>query len=100
MQFPHPGGGPGFGFLGTVFTDILAGFVFVIVVVLVVAVLVVLVRFLLTATRAAELYIANNTAKDEPAIVETPPAAPTATNSPVITKPTPTRARTTKPPTA
>jgi hypothetical protein len=99
MRFPHPGGPGGFAFVGSIFTDIVAGLVFIIAFVVVVGLLVVLVRFLLAATKAAELYVANNTAKDEPTVggptvVESPAAAPT-----VVTKTTPTRARTTKPPT-
>ena len=84
MRFPHPGG---FGLVGTILTDVLAGIVFLIVFAVVVALLIVLVRFLLTATRAAELYIANNTRKDEPAVADTP--APPAAGS---------RTRNTKPP--
>jgi len=103
MRFPHPGG-PGFGFAGTVLTDILAGLVFIIAFVVIVGVLFVLVRFLWTATKAAELYIANNTAKDEPtvvehAVIEGSAPATTVSTPPVVTKTTPTRARTTKPPT-
>jgi hypothetical protein len=57
MRFPHPGG---FGAFSTVFTDILAGLAFIICFVIVVGLLVVLVRFLLVATKAAEIYVARN----------------------------------------
>ncbi|HEX4401237.1 MAG TPA: hypothetical protein VHZ98_07925 [Galbitalea sp.] len=91
MRFP-PGPG-GLGLFGTVFTDILAGLVFIILFVIAVGVLFVLVRFLWVATKAAELYIARNgsthadTASPEPATnpVATPPTADAATTKPTTT---------------
>jgi predicted lipid-binding transport protein (Tim44 family) len=93
MKFPHPGGPGiglahgGIGFLGGVFADILAGLVFIICFVVVVGLLVVLVRFLLIATRAAELYIANNSASRS----STTPTAATPAAKPVPTAATPTK---------
>jgi hypothetical protein len=63
MRFPNPGG---FGMFGGIFSDILAGLVFIICFVIVVGLLVVLVRFLWIATRAAEIYIANNSSRRIP----------------------------------
>ncbi|HEX4058595.1 MAG TPA: hypothetical protein VHX87_09820 [Galbitalea sp.] len=96
MKFPHPGG-PGIGlahggvgFLGGIFADVLAGLVFIICFAVVVGLLVVLVRFLLVATRAAELYIANNS----PNRSATTPA--TTTQAPAAAKPAPTATTPTK----
>ena len=84
MHFPHPGGGiglgGGLGFFGGIFADVLAGLVFIICFAIVVGVLVVLVRFLLVATRAAELYIANNSA--------TRANADASASEPAVTRPT------------
>jgi hypothetical protein len=110
MRFPH-GGGPGFG-LYSIFADVAAGLAFILGFVIVVGLIVLLVRFLLVATRAAELYVANNRPAEH-AVTPTPvtpeppaPPAPEATSS-VATTPvvapartsTP-RTRTPKPPTA
>ncbi len=108
MRFPHPNG---FGFY-QVFTDIIAGLLFIICLVVAVGLIVLLVRFLLVATRAAELYVANNRATavvpptetatvPEPVVttpVATTPAAttPVATTKPVTPAP---RTRAPKPPT-
>jgi Na+-transporting methylmalonyl-CoA/oxaloacetate decarboxylase gamma subunit len=107
MRFP-PGPG-GLGLFGTVFTDILAGLVFIILFVLAVGVLFVFVRFLWVATKAAELYIARNgsthadTDSSEPVTkpVAPPPAADAATTQPTTTTTAaPSRSRTTKTPPA
>ena len=100
MRFPP---GPGLGLFGTVFTDILAGIVFIILFVIAVGVLFVLVRFLWVATRAAELYIARNEYTHHAADPEpvTKPVATPAASAPAATKPTATttpRARATKTP--
>jgi hypothetical protein len=105
MRFPHPGG---FGAFSTVFTDIVAGLAFIICFVIIVGLLVVLVRFLLVATRAAELYIAKNSGAATPASTGTSTAAPAAaapstapTKLAPVTAPTPrTRATRTPPPTS
>ena len=92
MFFPHPG----FGIAGTIFSDIIAGLVFIIVFIVIVGLLFVLVRFLLTATKAAELYIANNTPVEKP-VAERPAGAtkPAVVDKPAgAVKPT---TRTTKP---
>jgi hypothetical protein len=97
---PHT---PGFGFY-TVANDVVAGLAFIIGFVVVVGLIVLLVRFLLVATKAAELYIANN----RPADPQVPTATATATSAPPATpvvvpaaaaKPTP-RTRSPKPPTS
>jgi predicted lipid-binding transport protein (Tim44 family) len=70
--------GPGYGFnpMGHVFGMLAAGFAGFVAFLIVAAVLVLLVRFLIIGTRAAQLYIANNSpAKDAP-IVQAPPAPP------------------------
>jgi cytoskeletal protein RodZ len=94
MHFPSPN--PvlgGFGFFGGIFADVLAGLVFIICFAVVVGVLVVLVRFLLVATRAAELYIARNSAKTTTTATTTEPAATRST----ATSPTASRTTTTRP---
>ena len=75
--------GPGYGFnpMGHVFGMLAAGFAGFVAFLIAAAVLVLLVRFLIIGTRAAQLYIANNSpAKDAP----TPPtpAAPPAPTAP------------------
>ena len=101
MRFP---GGPGFGFYSVV-TDVVGGLLFILAVVVVVGLIVILVRFLLVATRAAEIYIAKNrpsegvTSPGAPAPV-TPPAEPVTTGT-LPTTPTlatTPRTRTPKPP--
>lgn len=95
MRFPP---GHGIGLLGTIFTDILAGLVFIILLIVGVGVLFLLVRFLLVATKAAELYISKNGgAQTDPTSTDaTKPDAPTkpvttpASATPATTKPTPT----------
>ena len=66
----------GFGSVGHVFTAVIAGLWFILVFVVAVGVLFLLVRFLLVATRAAQLYVAKNA-----------PAAPVATVPPVAKQP-------------
>ena len=93
---------------GGILEDVIAGLFFIVCFLVVVGLVVVIVRFLLIATKAAEIYVAKNstTAPVETAL----PAAPTttvgtttATTTPVETTPLPTaprpRTRTTKPPT-
>ena len=102
MRFPH---GPGFGAFGGIFESIVAGLFFLLCFAVVVGLLFLLVRFLLVATKAAEIYIAKNRpAEPTPTVAATPAATtPVATSTvsttPVATKPVP-RTRTTKPPTA
>ena len=79
-----PSGPGGFGLFDTIFTDILAGLVFIILFVIAVGVLFVLVRFLWVATKAAELYIARNQVTHQD-----------AATSEVVTRPTTTTAATT-----
>ncbi|HEY2642953.1 MAG TPA: hypothetical protein VGI56_04285 [Galbitalea sp.] len=83
---PRPYIPGGYGFFGTIFVDVLAGLVFIIGFLIVAGLIAVLVRFLLVATKAAQLYLDNNsTPKDatttpaEPVAVvpaPPPPAAP------------------------
>jgi len=111
MRFPHGPGG--IGLFGTIFTDILAGLVFIILFVVVVGILVLLVRFLLVATKAAELYISKNggtqtgstpsetvTKPDAPTkpIATPTPATTPAARKPTTTTPTTPRTRATKTP--
>jgi hypothetical protein len=111
MRFPH---GPGFGGFA-IFSEITEGLVVIVCLGVIVGLLFLLVRFLLVATKAAELYVARNgfpastpvVADSVPETVATTPVAttPVATTpvatTPVVTKPTTTRARTPKtPPTA
>jgi hypothetical protein len=98
MRFPP--NGPGFGFY-TVFADVMAGLVFIVCLVIVVGLIVLLVRFLLVATKAAELYVAKNRPVIETTTtpVGTPAATPVATATattptPTVTRPAPTTTRT------
>jgi uncharacterized membrane protein len=92
MRIPH---GPyGFGLAGGIFADILAGLMFIICFIVVVGLLFVLVRFLLVATKAAEIYVARN-GDSPPAVAESPAVATSPT-----TVPTATRSRATKTPPA
>ncbi len=80
MRFPHPGGFGGFGGfggIGQVFTDVMAGLVFLICLAVVVGLLFVLVRFLLVATKAAEIYVAKNSSATttQAAAATVPPTA-------------------------
>jgi predicted lipid-binding transport protein (Tim44 family) len=86
MHFPNPGIGlGGVGFFGGIFADILAGLVFIICFIVVVGVLFVLIRFLLVATRAAQIYVAKNSA-DRPT-ARAVPSAPAASAPATATKP-------------
>ncbi len=81
MRIPH---GPGIGMIGGIFADVLAGLVFIICFIIVVGLLVVLVRFLLVATKAAEIYVSKNggarpVETATPATAPAPPAAATTT---------------------
>jgi hypothetical protein len=91
MRFPPHGFGPGLGVFG-IFEDILAGLVFLICLAVVVGVLFVLIRFLLVATKAAEIYVAKNGTQPEPTAPTTP--APTS-SAPTTSAPRP---RAPKPP--
>ena len=106
MRFPH---GPGFGAFGGIIDSIIAGLFFLLCFAVVVGLLFVLVRFLLVATKAAEIYVAKNgttapvaPAATAPVTTMTAPTTSVAT-TPVattpVTKPAP-RTRTPKPPTA
>jgi uncharacterized protein YpmB len=57
MRFPH---GPGFGMFGGILESIIAGLFFLVCLVVIVGLLFILVRFLLVATKAAEVYVAKN----------------------------------------
>jgi hypothetical protein len=98
MRFPNGPGG--LGLFGTVFTDILAGLVFIILFVIAVGVLFVLVRFLWVATKAAELYIARNGSAQNDVATPEPATGPVAAppSAPATTTPTTPRTRTTKTP--
>ena len=102
MRIPHGPGG--FGMLGGIFADVLTGLIFIICFVIVVGLLVVLVRFLLVATKAAEIYVWKN-APAQPIAPATPAASETTTTTSTTpaspTSPTakaPTRTRPTKTP--
>lgn len=62
MPIPHhPGIGLGFGFNpGAILIDVITALFFIVCFVIVVGVLVVFVRFLLVATKAAEVYVTKN----------------------------------------
>jgi cytoskeletal protein RodZ len=90
MRIPHGPGG--FVLFGGIFTDILAGLVFIILFVVAVGLLFVLVRFLLVATKAAELYISRNSSTLSDAAPSEPTTKPTTTTT------TTPRTRTTKTP--
>jgi cytoskeletal protein RodZ len=93
---------------GGILQDVIAGLFFIVCFLVVVGLLVVLVRFLLVATKAAEIYVAKNSST-QPVVSTTPAAEPTVVTTPVKTTPvkttpvstTPTtpRTRTPKPPT-
>ena len=95
MRFPH---GSGFGIFGGIIEDVIAGLFFLVCFVVVVGLLFVLVRFLLVATKAAEIYVAKNgsVAQASPAQPVGPaaattsatPAATRATTTMSVTKPT------------
>jgi cytoskeletal protein RodZ len=98
---------------GGILQDVIAGLFFIVCFLVVVGLLVVLVRFLLVATKAAEIYVAKNSST-QPVGSTTPAAEPTVVTTPVVTTPvkttpvkttpvtttpTTTRTRTPKPPT-
>jgi hypothetical protein len=83
MRFP--GHGPSFGFF-SVISDVAEGLFFIIVFAVVVGLLVLLVRFLLVATKAAEIYVAKNRAAGETAVSSAAPvAAPTTVDTSPMT---------------
>jgi cytoskeletal protein RodZ len=88
MHFPHGPGG--FGMFGGILESIVAGLFFLICLVIVVGLLVVLVRFLLVATKAAEIYVAKN----QPTETATPATTTPAVTTPVATAPASTTAAT------
>ena len=79
-------------------TLVMGGFVWLLALALMLAVLFFLIRFLLVATRAAQLYV-NQHAPAEPARPSTPAAttAPAATTTPATTVTTPAETAATKP---
>jgi hypothetical protein len=96
MRFPH---GPGFGAFGGIIESVIAGLFFLVCLAVVVGLLFVLVRFLLVATKAAEIYVAKNSATTPATttpVATAPVAAAPATTKPATTIP---RTRSTKPPT-
>ncbi|MDQ1560924.1 MAG: hypothetical protein QOE85_265 [Actinomycetota bacterium] len=93
--------GPGFGLFGQLFGAIFAGLTFIVVAVVLIGLLVLVVRFLLSATRAADIYVRlHDVAKDAP-LVDAPVAdgpvadAPVA-DAPVADAPVATAPRTTR----
>ncbi len=95
MDFDGPRIDMGFGHWWQIMTLILGGFVWLLFIALMLAVLFFLIRFLLVATRAAQLYV-NQHAPAEPAR----PNTPAATKAPAATSTTTTAApntATTKP---
>jgi hypothetical protein len=71
--------------LGGIFADVLAGLVFIICFIIVIGLLFVLVRFLLVATKAAEIYVAKN-GPARPTVESTPTAPTTSPTTPVATR--------------
>ena len=98
MRFPHGPGG--FGMFGGIFADILAGLVFIICFIIVAGLLFVLVRFLLVATRAAEIYVARNGPAQSAVATtpEKPEASGTTPTAPAAPAPATTRTRAAKTP--
>lgn len=102
MGFPHGRGFNGFAIL----SQIVEGLVVILCIAVIVGLLVLLVRFLLVATKAAELYVARNGAPVARADVvpDAPVETALATEPPVTqqptttTRPTSARTRTTKTP--
>lgn len=88
--------GPGFGH--PVFF-ILQGLISFFILLVVVGLIFLLVRFLLTATTAAKLYIANNSPAATPAAAAPTAPAPTESDAPTVVKPA-TKPRTPKAPPA
>jgi hypothetical protein len=89
--------GPGLGIFGQFFGAIFAGLLFMVVAVVLIGLLVLVVRFLLSATRAADIYVRLHEAKDAPGVdgpvVDGPVAdAPVASVPTATTKATPTKA--------
>jgi hypothetical protein len=83
--FYFPGG---FNIFGAIIVDVLAGLVFIICLAVVVALLVLLVRFLLVATKAAQIYVDKNSGdrnavnQNSAATTDPTPPAPAPTTTP------------------
>ena len=100
MDYDGPGFGPWGGGWWHALTLVIGGFIWLLAIALTLAVLFFLIRFLLVATRAAQLYV-NQHAPAEPArpVTPTTPAATTAPAAPTAPT-TPAPAATTTAPTA
>lgn len=79
--------GPGFDGLpfGHLIVTIIGGFVWLLALAITIAVLFLFIRFLLVATKAAQVYVARNTPVEPASAPTTPATAPAAT--PPATKP-------------
>ena len=77
MDYDGPGFGPWGGGWWHALTLVIGGFIWLLAIALALAVIFFLIRFLLVATRAAQLYV-NQHAPAEPARPTTPEAAPAA----------------------
>lgn len=79
--------GPGFDGLpfGHLIVTIIGGFVWLIALAITIAVLFLFIRFLLVATKAAQVYVARNSSVEPAPAPTTPPTTPAAT--PPATKP-------------
>ena len=84
MDFDGPRIDMGFGHWWQIMTLILGGFVWLLFIALMLAVLFFLIRFLLVATRAAQLYV-NQHAPAEPARTPAATTAPAATKTTAVT---------------
>jgi uncharacterized membrane protein len=79
--------GPGFGLFGQLFGAIFAGLTFIVVAVVLIGLLVLVVRFLLSATRAADIYVRlHEVAKDAP-VADGPVVDGPVADAPVATAP-------------
>ena len=96
MRFPH---GPGFGMFGGILESIIAGLFFLVCLVVVVGLLFILVRFLLVATKAAEVYVAKNSvAKNSPVVKDSPTPVVKDSPTPSVAPAAAPRTRPTKTP--
>jgi uncharacterized membrane protein len=83
--------GPGFGLFGQLFGAIFAGLIFIVVAVVLIGLLVLVVRFLLSATRAADIYVRLHEVAKDAAVADAPVAdAPRTTPTKRIPKVPPT----------
>ena len=98
MDFDGPGFGPWGGHWLHILSYVIGGFIWLLAIALMLAVLFFLIRFLLVATRAAQLYVSQH-APVEPARTSTPAAtiAPAASTTSATTTPTATTKAATKP---